>query len=1681
MLVAVLASMMAWIHDVWKTDALIPILLLTCFVVTLPKAAVCRHACRMPSHVRLLWLMIGFFRIGEASNPGPVAHFEDCEFTLGIFNPSGLRQKANYFSSQLSAGDIWAVSETHFFGRDVATFRAGLRVAKSEHAYFVPDTNSLKPCLTTQESWRGVAVISKHPTRNLPSGLPDGVMLSGRAMLATTLLSDMWISGGVVYGEPDGHRYPHHLRNTEYLLHHIASHVCHLSSGCRYVAGDWNVDQDTLPAFDILFQAGFREVQDLALERWGQPIAPTCKQSTRKDFLYLSPELQELLIGVDILTDVWPDHAVVVARFQSPFVMPPVHTWPSPDPFPWPTQFDAVQWDSAEDPTVAYQHLWQQLETAASAACPFPVAQKCLGRAQRTQPKLSRVAQFAPVKTGRKGDVQPAFFGTSRRHAQWIKQVRRMQAYARLCQSDSEHAGIQRAESWGAIMRATGFHPDFPTWWEHAEFRVGVAPVVCPEGPPLGPVAWAMFDSLVMALRDLEKSLAKQSRQYARFRRAQNPNLIFSDIKPSSSPGVDVLLQPVQAIVEDVCSEEGKVVLTQECNFNPDRPIICDGQKLQVIHHEADAIWVENPEVASVGSCVSQTRMIGTHADIAQAFLNEWKGRWMKHADVPPERWTQIIAFAKTHLPANRFTWDSLHGAELADIIRRKKKNTSHGLDGVRLADLQRMPLHALEAFCEMYRGAETHGRWPSQVVSGKVVSLAKVPTPGSPSDFRPITVFSILYRCWSSYHAQKALASLESALPDTLYGSRQGRHATQIWSKLLWAIEWSYHNDLALTGMVLDLQKAFNLLPRLAVFEIAAHMGVPCNVLLGWAGALTTMQRYFLIRRSLSPGLLSVTGFPEGCGLSCVAMVLVDAAFHQWQSVFFPLCTAVSYVDDWQILCGHHDLLQGARAALDRFVHAMDLAIDARKTYAWSTTPDGRKCLRDQGIQVMLSAKNLGAHVQMSRKHTNATLMSRVQGMLPIWPKLRLSASGYGTKVRALKVAAWPRALHAVPATMLSDASFHSLRTGAMKGLDADGAGSNAWIHLNMVEHPMADPQFWAFVQTVRCIRECGDPAHVCSSLVELTHGDTKLPANGITATLMQRMQLLCWHVTPVGRILDGFGTFGLFDISIQELVLRAQWAWQNLVAQKVAHRPGFAQLHFADAQDTRAWVETLASDDRILFHKCLNGTHITQDSKSYCQENASDLCPFCECTDSRYHRFWECERFSHLRNQLSSADRDLIRDLPAFVSCYGWSLRPYTLQKWYEILASIPVPDAEPLARVDKELHFFTDGSCINQAFSKCRVASWAVVCVPGDGGLHSQVVGQGPLPGIVQSSYRAEIFAVWRALLLARNQQCKIYLWCDCQAVVNRVKKLLLGKPVRANSPHADLWQRVATALCEFHSDQVCITKVAAHRDVHLAVTPLEEWAFWHNHLADQAASGGHFCRPSWFWEFYSGHVSSITACHDISRKVQGVLLSISKAVVQADAEESGDLRDDLCVSPPVPGDAWKPLGPLTVPTLAVRWYGDRMVRTILSWFWAATFQSNHPVRWISQFQLYVDFLLCGGDGPVKLQRWEMSQRTPEQDLLSFTFQARSRWFSKVLKGCTKHAQQECTYKYCRPSSTAIMLHTSCLAVPWDEKRIEMVDAWFLLHCPGGVRRTSKAIQSCPVPDADARFPPIFVSLV
>lgn len=189
-----------------------------------------------------------------------------------------------------------------------------------------------------------------------------------------------------------------------------------------------------------------------------------------------------------------------MGRFRSLGSRPQQQKWFVPSAFPWPRDFsvDEQFWNrDSQSATQKYAALWQHVESQARCCVPFVVNHNSFGRGQTLATKSAFVGSPSPLRAARKGEFEPHFHGVSKRHCLWVRQVRRLQAYVRLCSSPKHNVvPEQAAQMWFAIIRARGFDPSFVLWWESCSFHTHGAPVTCPNFPPLLPVANAMFETL---------------------------------------------------------------------------------------------------------------------------------------------------------------------------------------------------------------------------------------------------------------------------------------------------------------------------------------------------------------------------------------------------------------------------------------------------------------------------------------------------------------------------------------------------------------------------------------------------------------------------------------------------------------------------------------------------------------------------------------------------------------------------------------------------------------------------------------------------------------------------------------------------------------------------------------------------------------------------------------------------------------------------------------------------------------------------------------------------------------------------------------------------------------------------------------------------------------------------------
>ena len=289
----------------------------------------------MPRFLLWVFLMFSLFfgaecRIGEAKKPGPSEAMPEVDpdntWTLGICNPSGLLGKGTLVSG-INA-EVLAVSETHLTAPARTMLQNSLR-SFSDYRHVVTGAPlAARSNASVAGHYSGVATISKVPCRALPAHWPEDMFSTGRVMVSGSLVCNTWITGAVLYGYPQGKTHLQAFEKTVACLDAMFTHMTQSAVGPRYMCGDWNFEHHQLEVCDKLQALGWREAQDLHFAATGNPPQLTCKRSTRKDFLWLSPELVYMFRTLEVDDTRFPDHAVLTATFHTSKAAVTRYLWP---------------------------------------------------------------------------------------------------------------------------------------------------------------------------------------------------------------------------------------------------------------------------------------------------------------------------------------------------------------------------------------------------------------------------------------------------------------------------------------------------------------------------------------------------------------------------------------------------------------------------------------------------------------------------------------------------------------------------------------------------------------------------------------------------------------------------------------------------------------------------------------------------------------------------------------------------------------------------------------------------------------------------------------------------------------------------------------------------------------------------------------------------------------------------------------------------------------------------------------------------------------------------------------------------------------------------------------------------------------------------------------------------------
>ena len=796
-------------------------------------------------------------RIGEARNPGPSG-----DFFISSSNPSGLRSKEG-LTSDFGFG-VHCFSETQLSAVSlpvcIQQFRSLARGSGRSARVLSGSPAPLRVNSHWAGSWTGVLQVSDVPCRDYSVEWPAGLYETGRVMIARHHYGCTSLLIATAYGYPRGPTWPDSQSRTDLLLGALTREVVLGARGFRIICGDFNHESSKLQQCQLWRAHGWIEVQDLAQTRWGIPPKPTCKNATRHDYIWLSPEAAALFATIHV-TDVFQEHSTLIAGFSLSGDSVPEMTWPVPAELCW-SEVDIGAWHRlgghqpvyCSDSDRWFARFSRAVEHSLDGyvtGCPNKgLPSNCFGRGARTQPQNGPRNSKLP-RASRPGEVAMKHDGLGAEVQRWFRQLRRLQSLLHALQAASPTASAleYRLCLWRSILGARGFRHGFACWWGCRPLRLAGSPLYLPTCLPDASTAQALYFDFRSNYRSFEAWHIRRRASVLDAKYDKTLAQVYTELRDPSPEQVDTLQITRDYAILATDPSGLQVHVDKPLDLRGTSTLKVDGASVEVLSCDADVCTLARP-IDFIGQELEQVQVFSSTADIFSEFINLWAPRWQQHAQTSASDWQRFLDFARAFLPRHTFEVEDISTDMWERALRRYKPRCARGPDGWARDDLLHLPRQRTQELLAMLRRVELEQQpWPKQLLLGFVCMLNKRNGREDANGYRPICLYSVIYRTWSGIRARHLLAALRRVVPDGLLGFVPGKEAAELWYSVQLEIEVCCQTGGSLLGLSTDISKCFNNLPRLPLLAMAAHVGLPWRLLGPWSSFLQRTERRFLVR----------------------------------------------------------------------------------------------------------------------------------------------------------------------------------------------------------------------------------------------------------------------------------------------------------------------------------------------------------------------------------------------------------------------------------------------------------------------------------------------------------------------------------------------------------------------------------------------------------------------------------------------------------------------------------------------------------------------------------------------------------------------------------------------------------------------------------------------------------------
>ena len=1205
-------------------------------------------------------------RVGEAANPGPGNLSAHDTLNIGALNTTGIFEKDDQI---LSFGQgIWSICETHATVNTQKLFRRNL-ASKQLHCSFSPPVKPIGPKNGYRGIASGVACITHLPIRTVRSSIPSRLNDTSRILVnhitinCSTVL--LLIS---IYGPATGIST---ISDPQQLFQELISQAVHIAStwqGPAIILGDFNQDPEQYQLIQNLLQQGWIDAHFESHRRYGHHLKPTCilpHGTSRNTRIYLNSQCARSFHKCETWNDnLFPNHPSLILQCRLSSLVRRLTIWQMPKTFddqPFDEQIaeecaesmgekvqafnESLKADTLDLAAAQWTEMCEQTmekATVDGAKKRIYLPKAFFGRSKG--PKLVTKDPTLPfIHEGRDGDFNPGWGQASLQLRRVCRQARRLTTLSHLLKARSREQTPANESSckdlWKAICDAKGFYPSFPRWY--VQYYKEIFPLNLPDPSDAEHIREKFQKYCEETSQSHMKEQRERTKEFFLEDWKKGGAKTFAQLREDPIPHLPFVVDSIQVrVIRHRWSKAGK---NQLCIDSSDQINIGDQIQFQGQHAVIQKIIGNTITLDKTVFLRNQDfnitikRFIYDPCDANQKVANAWNGFFQKDKDIPIDSWTDV----ENMLP--RIPQEAVVELPHLDIQLWRKvhskipKKSARGPCGFSVIEMQRVPDWLLHALFQVFTQIQQGKPWPSLWVKAFTIFLPKTSDPQVLIDNRPITILSRIYRMWSRFYSISLLVQLGSRVPRTIGGGTKDVSALMLASHVQELLETQHSQKTFLAGLVIDLVKCFNTIPRFPLACFMCKAGWPNFLVQSYQRALHQMERSFVLMGQASDWYKTYTGIPEGCPLAVPAMLTMSITAFRFVQQANPQIDFHAYADNWAMLFAAIQHVGQGVTIMDEFCNTLKLQISVPKSWLWSNqsqNDEELQGLRLQGflIPVLTHAKDLGVDVSYRKGKKKVHLQKRLKLGLQRLGKMTGIKSPPKRRNQLLQNGCFAKANFGAEIQYLTKKDFNQYRIATNRAIGRGRSGASPWLSLSLVDQNVdfEYKELWRKMQFWRRYLSIF-PERFDEVFKKLT---SSKPTNGPIGCFRKTIQKF-FQWDEQGNIVSlYFGTIQWWKCSKRYLDFVTKIHWNCYCCSQLQHRKAFT----AFAIDTRSYTLALGNIPEncrgpVVAHSC--GTHYTSDTLVHYNGNQTTTkeCPFCQQPDSVEHRLLSCPAFAKER----------------------------------------------------------------------------------------------------------------------------------------------------------------------------------------------------------------------------------------------------------------------------------------------------------------------------------------------------------------------------------------------------------------------------------------------------------------